>query len=58
MEFLKEFIKQENIELLKEFFKNKEKCEQVENEYAKELIKRIKENNEFLYIHEKKKGGI
>ena len=56
MEFLKEFVKQENIKLLKEFFKEKEKCEQTE--YKQELIKKLNENNEFLYINEKTKTGI
>lgn len=56
MEFLKEFVKQENIKLLKEFFKEKEKCEQIE--HKQELIKKLNENNEFLYINEKTKKGI
>lgn len=56
MEFLKEFVKQENIKLLKEFFKEKDKCEQTE--HKQELIKKLNENNEFLYINEKTKKGI
>lgn len=56
MEFLKEFVKQENIKLLKEFFKEKEKCEQ--REHKQELIKKLNENNEFLYINEKTKKGV
>lgn len=56
MEFLKEFVKQENIKLLKEFFKEKDKCEQIE--HKQELIKKLNENNEFLYINEKTKKGI
>lgn len=54
MEFLKEFIKQENITLLKELLKlNNKKCSENEEEYKKELLKRINDNNKFLYVNEK-----
>lgn len=54
MEFLKEFIKQENITLLKELLKlNNKKCSESEEEYKKELLKRINDNNKFLYVNEK-----
>lgn len=57
MEFLKEFIKQENIRLLKELLKlNNKKCTESEENYKKELIRKLTENNKFLYVHEKEAG--
>ena len=55
MEFLKEFLEQENIELLKEFFRTKkefEKKQESEEIYKQELINKINENNKFLYVNE------
>lgn len=61
MEFLKEFLEQENVELLKEFFKAKKQYKQAtesEEIYKNELIARIKENNEFLYVNEDTKKVV
>ena len=51
MEFLKDFIKKENVKLLESYFKAKTTAEKIE------ILKKIRENNEFLYINEKVKGG-
>lgn len=48
MEFLKEFLMQEKIKYLREFFKTGNK----------ELLKKIEDIDKFLYINEKVKGGI
>ncbi len=57
MEFLKEFIKQDNIKLLKELFeRNNKKCNESEKEYKEELIKQLNDNNKFLYVHKKEVG--
>ena len=48
MEFLKEFLKQEKIKYIKEFFKTGNK----------ELLKKIEDIDKFLYINEKVKGNI
>lgn len=54
MEFLKEFIKQENIKILMELLKlNNKKCTESEENYKKELTRKLTENNKFLYVHEK-----
>lgn len=54
MEFLKEFIKQENIKILEELLKlNNKKCTESEENYKKELTRKLTENNKFLYVHEK-----
>lgn len=54
MEFLKEFIKQENVKILMELLKlNNKKCTESEENYKKELTRKLTENNKFLYVHEK-----
>lgn len=51
MEFLKDFIRRENVKLLERYFNTNDIKEKVA------ILKTIKENNEFLYINEKVKGG-
>ena len=48
MEFLKEFLKQEKMRYIKEFFKTGNK----------ELLKKIEDIDKFLYVNEKVNGGI
>ena len=48
MEFLKEFLKQEKIKYIREFFKTGNK----------ELLKKVEDIDKFLYINEKVKGNI
>lgn len=59
MEFLNEFLKQENIMLLKKLFELRNeisKNKELEEIYKNELIKRINENNIFINLNEKNKG--
>ena len=48
MEFLKEFLEQENVKLMKQFFKTGNK----------ELLKLIEDNNKYLYANKNVKGAI
>lgn len=48
MEYLKQFLKEEKVKYLREFFKTGNK----------ELLKKIEEINRFLYVNEKVNGGI
>lgn len=52
MEYLKQFLKEEKIKLLKEFFKATDKV------VKQEILKKIEDIDEFLYINEKVNGGI
>ena len=48
MEYLKQFLKEEKVKYLREFFKTGNK----------ELLKKIEEIDKFLYVNAKVNGGI
>lgn len=48
---IKEFIRKENVRLLQKYFFTKDLNEKIN------ILKEIKDNNEYLYINEKIKGA-
>lgn len=48
MEFLKQWLKEEKVKYIREFFKTGNK----------ELLKKIEDIDKFLYINDKMNGGI
>lgn len=59
MEFLKEFIKQENLKIIKELLKlNNKECSESEENYKKELKRMLNDNSKFLYVNNDKDVNI
>lgn len=48
---IKQFIRKENVELLKMYFESKDKNEKVE------ILKKLKDNYTYLYVNENVKGA-
>lgn len=48
---IKQFIRKENVELLKMYFESEDKNEKVE------ILKKLKDNYTYLYVNENVKGA-
>jgi len=52
MEYLKQFLQEEKVKYLQQFFKATDKV------VKQELLKKIEDIDRFLYVNEKVNGGI